>query len=395
MIAPVARELERRGFICQVLALTTGYRKALQIGLRPLGYRDFVHLVPNPAEVLARGRELEAGNTHPDVDPDESRWYLGINYFQWIRELGEAGAAARYAEVGRRGFHPLDFMKSVLRELTPDVIVATNSPRTEAAAIEGGVQLGIPTLSMTDLFVGGADAYCRRPVLADRVTTLSPAVRQAMIDAGIEAERLVVTGNPAFDSLAAPELTRQAELLRGRLGWDGRRVILFAGHAEELAGTPKEWAGQGFGLRVQDWLYRWVLDREGDVLVTRFHPSESHLYPPLPPDPRVHRSDPSTAPLHPVLLASDIVVVQTSTVGLEAALAGRRVLCLRFAPSVAQASYNYADLGLAEGVASFEGLAQALSQPGVAPTVDPAEYHVGEAASRVADEVDALVGTRK
>ncbi len=390
MIAPVMRELEARGIACTAMALTTGYRKACQLGLKPLGYRDFAHLVPERERVLAWGRALLDGNSHPDVDEEESLWYLGVNYAQWVRELGEAGAAKRYAERGRTGFHPLEFMTAVVRQLAPDIVVVTNSPRTEAAATEAAVCLGIPSLSMTDLFVDATDPYCYRPVHADRITVLSPAVKQAMVEAGMAAQRLVVTGNPAFDTLRAPEVIRQARVLRESLGWMQQRVILFAGHREERPRTPPEWQNQGFGTEVQEWLHRWVQSHADDALVTRYHPSEWHLYPTLPPGPRLHCSAPSVEPLHPLLLASDIVVVQTSTVGLEAALAGKRTICLKFAPSVREASYNYADLGLAEGVDSWAELHAALACPRSAPLVDPSAFCVGSSAERVAKLVIEL-----
>ena len=50
MMAPVIAALQKRGFDCTVMALTTGYRKALQLGLQPLGYRDFSTLIRTQIE---------------------------------------------------------------------------------------------------------------------------------------------------------------------------------------------------------------------------------------------------------------------------------------------------------------------------------------------------------
>jgi hypothetical protein len=307
-----------------------------------------------------------------------------------VREHGEEGARRRYRELGRRAFFPVDFMTAVLREMQPDVLVTTNTPRTEGAAIEAAVRLGVPALTMVDLFVEPSNQFCHRAVYADRIAVLSEGVKRSLESAGIGAQRIVATGNPAFDTLASPDMLRQAQEIRRRLQWQDRRVILFAGHVEDMPGTPPEWHGQGFGKEVQRRLQEWVLGHPEDALVVRHHPSESHLYPPLPAHDRMYSSVPSGEPLHPVLLAADVVVVQTSTVGLEAALAGRRVLCLKFAPSVRSMSNNYVDLGLAEGVESFADLERALSVPGAAASVSPADYSVGVAARKVAAEVLAL-----
>ncbi|WBY00899.1 UDP-glycosyltransferase [Ramlibacter tataouinensis] len=391
MIEPVARQLESRGVGCVVMALTTGFLKARQLGLHPLGYRDFAHLVDAPEQVLDWGRKLAGENTHPNVSLEESQWYLGVNYAQWVRDLGEEAAARQYRKLGRRGFHPLDFMTAVVREVRPDVVVTTNSPRTEAAAVEAARRLGIPTLSMTDLPLDASDPYCRRAVHADRITVLSDRVKQALTTAGIPAHRLAVTGNPAFDTLCSPDIRRQADELRARLGWASKRVILFAGHAEESRAAPPVWQAQGFGSVLQRWLAQWVYDHPGEAAMVRYHPSESHLYPAMPASERLYRSEPSHEALHPVLLASDIVLVQTSTVGLEAALAGRRVLCLKFAPSVREASYNFADMGLAEGITSMQDLGRALSESGSGFRVNSADFHVGAAAAKVTDEILALL----
>lgn len=394
MVAPVVKELEGRGVHCDVLALTTGYAKARRLGLQPLGYRDFQHLVPEPQRVLAWGRALDAGNDHPDVDRAESHWYLGVNYAQWVREHGEAGARQRYEQAGRRGFHPLDFMTAVVRHLRPDVVVTTNSPRSEQAAVEAAGKLSVPALSMVDLFPQPGDAFCRRSGYADRLAVLSPAVKQSLAAAGIDAGRIVVTGNPAFDGLCSPEVLAQARQWRERLGWEGRRVLMYAGHGEDFPGTPAHWQGRGFGTAVQDWLQQWVLEQGGDrhALVVRNHPSDWHLYPPLAPSPFLYRSDTARDPLHPLVLASDVVIVQTSTVGVEASLAGRQVLCLGFAPSVQARSYDYADFGLAQTVQSFEELGRVLADAGPGFRVDPADYQVGKAAGNVAREVLGLIG---
>lgn len=391
MIAPVIAVLHERGVDCTVMALTTGYRKALQLGLQPLGYRDFADQIPNPEQVLAWGDALLGENTHPDVSAEESRWYLGVNFAQWVEQMGEAGAREYYRVQGRRAFHPVVFMRRVLQSLRPDVVVTTNTPRSEGAAIEAALSLGIPSLSMVDLPVQPIDPFCQRTLYADRVTAPSEAVLRSLQRAGLPADRLVVTGNPAFDTLRSPEARQGALAYRCARGWEDKRILLYAGHGEEMPDTPAEWQGPGLGTLVQQRLYDWIVSHPGDALIVRYHPSESHLYPLLPPHPRIARSEPSAEPLHPVLLASDIVVVQTSTVGLEAALAGKRVLCLVFAPSAAQASYTYPGLGLAEAVDSFEDLDRRLAMPGTAPTVDPADYCVGESARRVAEEVLALM----
>ena len=392
MAAPVIRELESHGVECQVLALTTGYRKTRQLGLHPLGYRNFLHLVPSLDSVLEWGTQLLSGNQHPDVDPTESKLYLGINFAQWVHDHGEAQAESMYAVLGRRGFFPLHFMDAILRDIKPDIVITSNSPRSEQAAVEAAIGLSIPTLSMVDLFLRPSDPFCQRALYADKLTVISADVKQVLHSIGIPLSRVVVTGNPAFDTLASPVVQQQARDFRQRLRWEGHTVVMFAGHGEDFQDTPIAWRGTRFGIEVGSQLLGWVDQQEDRALIVRYHPSESHLYPQLAQHARVHRSEPSLEPLHPVLLASDVVVVQTSTVGLEASLSGRAVLCLKFAPSVRASSYNYAELGLAQPVDSFPELIRTLDSDKPLRRNDPADYSVGQAGAKVGAVALDLLG---
>jgi hypothetical protein len=394
MIAPVAKALQLQGIECHVLALTTGYRKAQLLGLNPRGYRDFQHLVPDLDRVLAWGQKLVPENSHPDVDTSESLAYLGINFSQWVHDHGEADAWNLYAEQGRLGFYPLNFMRLVLQDIEPDVVVTTNSNRSEEAAVEAAIELTIPSLSMVDLFLGASDPFCQRRLYADRLTVISEEVRQVLLSVGLPASRVVVTGSPAFDTLASETVRLQAQAFKRKLGWDNLNVVMFAGHKEEMPGTPAEWRGRLFCMEVETRLRDWLDDGDDRALIVRYHPSESHLYPKLASHPRMHRSEPSLESLHPLLLASNVVVVQASTVGLEASLSGRAVLCLTFAPSVRGTAYNYADLGLATAVDSMDNLIHALNQNKPLWHPDPDRFLLGRSTVAVSEEVLQLLSKK-
>lgn len=387
-VVPVVRELALRGVSCQVMALTAGYGIAQRMGLSPLGYRDFLHLAGDPDRVLERGRGLLAGNSHPDIDEHESLCYLGINYTEWVETYGEEGARRLYSQGGRRIFLPVRFMGKVLGALKPACVVTTSSPRSERAATEAAVALGIPTLNIMDLFGLPYDIYPRQPVHADRITVLSEYVKDNLITAGIEAARIAVTGCPAYDPLQDPSILREAAAFRQGMGWQGKTVVMYPGYMEEAAANcPKEFEGIAFGLEVERRLREWVAQSVDRALVVRYHPNQYHEFPSLGPQDRVYVSNPTREPVGFLVQASDVVVVQTTTVGLEAALAGKRVLSLRFAPSVINLAFDYSEIGLAEPVEGMEGIAAALDNPD--PVSPPVKVMppLGPAAPRVADEI--------
>ena len=388
-VAPVVKELERRGVRCTVLALTVGFAVAQRMGLSPLGYKDLLHLVDSE-RALALGDGLLEGNRHPDVDELESRAYLGINYLDWITRFGEEGAALRYREGGRRSFLPLDFMGRVIDALQPSGVVSTSSPRSEQAAIEAAVARGIPSLTIMDLFALPYDIYLKQPLHADRITAMSDVVRQNLEAAGISSDRIRVTGCPAYDALQGPAAAAAGAALRKSLGWESLKVVMWAGYKEEGPLVSAGWEGTAFGLEVEQRLRDWVARASDAALIVRYHPNQFHYFPSLGEQERVYLARPAEEAVQPQLHASDVVIVQTSTVGLEAALIGKRVLALQYAPSVIELGFDFSALGMAEGVSSMEDLVPVLegAATSTAARILPPP---GPAAPRVADEILALV----
>lgn len=334
MVLPVIRELETLlpGVDCPLMALTTGHLKARAV--RPtLGYQDFLHLVDAGA-ARRWGERLSEGNTSPDVPADETIAYLGINYLDLIAQHGEAGAAERYREQGRYGFRPLHFMRRVIEALQPDAVVATNSPRSERAALDVAQAAGIPSIGMVDLFGLDSDTYVLHEPRPGWTCVISEVVRQRLIARGFPSEGVVVTGNPAFDGLQASENHDKAERFLAERGWQGLKPVLFAGHVEPYAhpDTPVP-AGQALPREVEAVLRAHVRQHPDLALIVRYHPSDWSSYPRLPDEPRIHFSEPPREPIHPLILASRAVVVQTSTVGLESAVAGKPVIAIENSPA--------------------------------------------------------------
>lgn len=389
-VAPVIRHLQSQGVRCELLALTLGYKQALGLGLQPKGYRDFLHLVDG-ARALAKGRELLGANSHPDVDDHESCCYLGVNYLEWVETYGEEEASRRYAAGGRRSFLPVRFLGRVIDELAPSVVVSTASPRSEQAAIEAAAQRGIPSLTMMDLFGLPHDNYLRNKVFADRITVLSGFVRNNLMAAGIEGDRIAVTGCPAYERLFEPGAAQAGSALRQALGWEGLEVAMWAGNIEEPGpGVTPEVAGTALAVDVERRLREWVYGNPRAALLVRYHPSQYHLFPDLGAHPRVYRSVPTADPLVPQLHASDLVIVQTSTVGFEAALIGRRVLSLSWSPMVRNTDFDYGRIGLGESVERAEDLIATINR-GRTSAIDRSVFPPdGLATPRVAAEIMAL-----
>ena len=390
-VAPVIKLLQMQGTRCELLALTLGFKQAQRLGLNPKGYRDFMHLVDKRA-AFDFGSAMVGDNSHPDVDAYESLCYLGVNYLEWVNYFGKDIAAQKYQTGGRRSFFPVQFMGQVIDDVQPSVVVSTGSPRSEQAAIVAAVKRGVPSLTMVDLFALPHESYVRNETFADRITVLSDFVKNNLISAGINASRIAVTGCPAYDPLFDVAHQDAASALRTNLGWDGLRVVMWAGNVEEPgAGVTNQFEGVSLALDVERRLRVWVASRPDVALLIRYHPSQYHLFPDLGTQDRVFCSNPIQDALAPQLHLSETVVVQGSTVGFEAALVGKRVLCLSYSPMVINMNFDYAKLGLAESVGIPDDLCPILDGLDCRVTNHCAFPPVGPAAPRVAAEISTLL----
>lgn len=127
---------------------------------------------------------------------------------------------------------PVEFMGVVLDALQPGLVVATSTPRSEEAAIRAAVVRGIPTLTMVDLFAPDSDPFLRRPMQAQRITVIADEVRERFVSCGLAPNQAVVTGSPDFDELFERKAMQQGYALRAKLGWEGRKLTLWAGILE-------------------------------------------------------------------------------------------------------------------------------------------------------------------
>lgn len=382
MLIPVARLLRQMGLAEPVfLGLTTARAEVEHAGFPCLGFADFVE--PGDELALQKGRELAAALPSHAVCLAESAAYLGLSYRDLQAQYG-AVADAQFARLGRQGFLPVPTLRRILRRVSPDAVVATSAPRAERAAILAARMEGIAALCLVDLFAAYEVEWLREAGYADRVCVLNEAVRRKLIEAGRPSGDVVVTGNPAFDSLLDPVVRERASALRRMRGWRGP-VWLWASQVEPVAHlTTGERGDTELPSKVMQVLQTLAASSPAMHLVIRPHPSEGGLRVDL--GERQWLSLPGES-LHELLWASDGVVVMTSTVGLEARLAGCRVV--QVLGSLYSADAPYLELGVADEAVRLDGLAEAVIRQSSQPR--HAEDVGGQAAPRVAAELERLL----
>jgi len=355
MCMPVIRALLGAGKDVRVLALTTSGEYLARHGIESVGFRHLVS--PGDEQALAWGEELAEGNTHPQVPMEETRAYLGLSFAELVAEHGLEGARLRFAERGRACFEPVGILRRAIRRWTPQLVVATSSPRAERAAIIAAGEHGIPSACLVDLFAHEEIKYVGQPGYATRLCVLDESVRARFIASGRRPDEVVVTGNPAFDGLADPALAEAGRHWLALQPWRHQWKVLWLSQPEPAAHRVSGQPGDpALPRRIFESLRAAVGAHPGWHLIVRPHPSE---------DPGLFASGGNVSissqdqPLHPVLHAVDAVVCMTSTAGYEAALLGKPLVYLPL--SVYRSEADYSQMGLALACERLEDLEKALN----------------------------------
>ena len=328
-LLPVARRVREFGIAQPLyLALTTAAPIVREAGLPVIGFADLV--TDADGEALRKGEELAAALAVRTADHAESVAYLGLSYVDLAQRVGPEQAQRLHAEFGRQAFLPLGVLARAVQRFRPSLVVATNSPRAEQAALQVACQLDVASVCLVDLLAIWERDRLAAPDYADAVCVLNEAVRDRLVSAGRPPQDVRVTGNPAFDTILDPSVIAAGADLRRDAGWEGLHVLLYASSPEPATYPGSSARGDpAFPRRIERALLEAVLANPSLALWVRRHPSE----PPASElaalgHPRIRVSS-VEMPLHACIHASDEVVVTVSTVGVEATLAGKAVTQVR------------------------------------------------------------------
>ncbi|WP_157794325.1 hypothetical protein [Endozoicomonas ascidiicola] len=199
MVAEVVTQLQQfhPNVDITCIALTSGKKSMLARGVQSYGFSDFSHLFPKDA--LEFGQMLVEENFNPSsgITREESIAYLGLSYWDLVQKYGFEEAKTRYSQLRRHSFMPTLVMEKIFDIVSPHVVITTNSPRSELAAIRVANQRGIPSISLVDLF--GWKHFC--PMEAQHIVVQAEQTILNMISRGesFEHQKYHVLGNPSFD----------------------------------------------------------------------------------------------------------------------------------------------------------------------------------------------------
>jgi len=324
-LVPVAKEMLRRGYNAHYFALTTAQSIVDAAEVPWFGYRHLEEATD--PQIQTWGRELvDRGTSAANIPYAESVAYHGLNYRDLVIEHGEAGAKEQYKQWGRQCFDPKITMRNVLRNVRPRLLVSTISPRSERAMFQAARDIGVSSICVADLFARQQVQWLKQPRYATKFCVLNKDVADFFIRNGCQADAVYVTGNPAFDNINSVGTIEAARVWRRSLPAKYKTTILWASQVEpERHPFTGALGNTSLPQAVENSLRKLVASRDDILMVERYHPSENRAFQPA----KNVRFSPREEPLHPILHAVDYVVTMTSTVAIEAHIAGKPVLSVQ------------------------------------------------------------------
>lgn len=381
MLSPVIKELSVRGWNTPVLGLTTAYDYLSSVGLSPLGFKDFVDLKKD-SYALEIGKRLREREDAGKISEKETIAYLGISYAELEEKLGATEARKAYQKSGRQAFFPIFFMERICRSISPDVVIATSSPRAEKAAIYAAKKLKIPSIALNDLFFPkNSLLWFGDKDFGDRVCVLSQLDKERLLSAGRSEEEVVVTGNPIFDILF-----ERRENSTTKISSTKKRILWVSTPEPAYFPSYDIYSDPNLPLKIEKFLISIVSKYKNWHLTIRRHPNEPSCN--LIPTPQVsiscYKDD-----LISDILSSDLVVTTYSTATLEAHILGKTVLCLELSPY--SALFPFPDYGIAHGVSNWNEIEEKISSLVDAPKPLPlAIQKAGNATNLIAETIEEL-----
>lgn len=222
LMAPVIRRLVTSDRVRPVvLGLTTAGRLYASQGIAHRGYSHYLDPVRD-ADALELGRRLlgDVNGERVGVSEAESIAYLAMCMRDLVNEKGHDVAFAEYASRGRHAFLPRQTLGHIIDLEQPRLVVTTNSPKSERAAILEANRRGIPSLIVPDMFADPIwETY--HPFEAQWYAVISEIAKDNLVlHHGAEARRVVITGQPKFDKSSALSTESCRELVSTTLGFN-------------------------------------------------------------------------------------------------------------------------------------------------------------------------------
>ena len=332
-------------------ALTTAQVTLEKHRLPFFGYKEILDK-NNDKDALIYGEELlsEMGDSGI-ISKDESISYLGLSFKDIVLNHGLEKAKTLYKEKGRHAFLQRTIAKRVIDKIKPDIIIVTNSPKTEKAFALEAYEKKIPCVVLVDMFnENEMKDRLGKKNYGDRICVLNEFTKKTLLKMERKENEVYVTGNPAFDQLFFEGADCQAIEYAKRLNLRNEGNILWARQCYPFL--------QKYNQEIDEALIKFSREQEGIHLIFRPHPNDARDFN-FDDDPHVSLSLGPSSEIPLLLRNVDICVTINSTLGLEAHLLGRPVITIEDERATTHLSFEKSNVS--KGVKSIDDLLKELT----------------------------------
>ena len=342
-LIPVAKELSRDNNVAlTVIGFTTARSAFLKEGILAQGYDSLLDYQQDE-DWLKMAEEFLPDILHPDISRKESLAYFAIGLKNLVEQHGEQQAIVRMKSEGRKSFYPKGTFLHYLKHTNPDVVITSTSPRSELALQHAAIKLNIRSIAVSDLFLQHESSYiCRQPY-ASKITVISDYVKKFLEKKGLSKNTDIhITGNPAFDLLANLPVKNT-----NNTSEQDCKIITWICPSGAISQIGKAFLST---QNIVTYLESFCVKNKGYKYMIREHPS-------LPLDLPVMRHGKICPKIsvEDCLQMSDVILMEVSTVGLQAALMGIPVITIN-----ANEYPPYASLGISVDVKNLNDVGAAI-----------------------------------
>jgi len=376
MLKPVVSKIIKNNVEVSILALNTAEKEFEDIGVDVLGYRSFFRECPRATRY---GEEL-AKTLEKVINYEETVCYLGQNFLELVETYGEEKAREMYANGGRYIFEPLKTMEYILDKISPDMLLSTNSPRSERCAVLAARKLNIKSAVFVDMFGIRCSSWFSDSSFADKIFVLSESVKQHFLKLGRAEDEIVVTGNPSFDVLVQSFNNKKKDIEKIRASKPF--TVLWASQPEpSFLPETGETGDENLPFLIEEKLLEIFESHRDWKLIARNHPSEVKREYPEFVKVSSQRDD-----LNELFSNVHVVLTPSSTLGFQGMIMGAKLVTIDV--SVLTPTMPYAEMGFSIGLNHINEIESALEN--IATTieykVEPA-YNIDNAAQTATVEI--------
>lgn len=330
IIEPIATKLlEEKGIKFKILALTSAYSFMLDkyscgVVKKVSDYSFLFDDIIN--QVMSYGLEFLDDNysSKSIASKEETIYYIGLSFYDLIQRVGKKEAYRLYKEKKRQAFLPVTIIEKILKYEQIDLVISTTSPRFEQASFIAANALNIETLEILDLF---ANIFPLPE--ANNIVVMNQNVKEKLISRKLKNKQYYALGQPAIENTKQLVKAMNSKLLKKKMNLNNNKTIVF---------MTQKMVQFNDDLSIGDDIeYKYILGNIFSIMkkinkmhsvniLLRIHPSEdieeygeylnTHSYV------KYLNNDLN---LNESLAISDIVVLHSSTVGVEAIVSNKQV----------------------------------------------------------------------